>query len=219
MRIGFIVECTQEGPEESVLKAVMQTFCPKDEPLFSPMIDKGKLLEGAQAEAAKLLAGGCSKVFVLWDWHPLDSRWTGHVNPRWRPGVCRVEAHDLRGKLKRAGLPSGRVVLICIAQELEAWALADHRAIAAVIARRRRRPVEPVRRTKRPEQCPDPEQTLENIFREFDVELAKYTDVPAIIELARTNRFKRLRTCPSFVRLVEKLTGKPFEEAVEITGE
>jgi hypothetical protein len=206
---------TQEGPADSVMKAVMQTFCPRDEPLISPMIDKGKLLEGAPAEVRKLLAGGCSRVFVLWDWHPLEDRWTGRVSPRWRPGVCRVEAHELRGKLNTADLASGRVVLICVAQELEAWALADHQAIARVIARRRRRPAEPVRKTRKPEQCPDPEQTLENIFRGFDVELAKYTDVPAIIGQAQTNRFKRLRTCPSFVRLVEKLTGKSFEEVIE----
>ena len=218
MKIGFIVECTQEGPEESVVKAVMGTFRPKDEFLVSPMIDKRKLLEGAQGETQRLLDGGCAKVFVLWDWHPLEARWSDRVKKRWKPGVCRVEAHELRGKLKAADLQSGRIVLICIAQELEAWALADHQAIAKVIGKRRRLPVEPVRKTKKPEQCPDPEQTLENIFREFDVELAKYSDVPAIIEQAQTNRFKRLKTCPSFVRLVEKLTGKSFAKVVESSG-
>jgi hypothetical protein len=218
MKIGFIVECTQEGPEELVVQAVMSTFRPKDEFLVSPMVDKGKLLEGAPGETKRLLDGGCAKVFVLWDWHPLEARWSDQVKKRWKPGVCRVEAHELRGKLKSADVQSGRIVLICVAQELEAWALADRQAISTVIAKRRRRPQEPVRRTRKPEECPNPEQTLENIFRESDVELAKYTDVPAIIEQAQTTRFKHLKNCPSFVRLVEKLTGKDFDRAVEATG-
>jgi hypothetical protein len=58
MKIGFIVECTQEVPEESVLKAVMRTFRPRDEHLVSPMIDKGKLLEAAPAEVRKLASRG-----------------------------------------------------------------------------------------------------------------------------------------------------------------
>ena len=72
-----------------------------------------------------------------------------------------------------------------VAQELEAWALADSQAIAAVIAKRRRRAVVGARKTRKTEECPNPEQTLENIFREFDVELEKYSDVPAIIQQAQ----------------------------------
>ena len=196
----------------------MGTFRPKDQFLVSPMVDKGKLLAGAPGETKRLFDGGCAKVFVLWDWHPLEARWSDQVKQRWKPDVCRMEAHDLRGKFNAADLQSGRIVLICVAQELEAWALADRLAIAKIIAKRRRPPLEPVRKTRKPEQCPNPEQTLENIFREFDVELAKYTDVPAIIEQAQTTRFKHLKTCPSFVRLVEKLTGQPFDQAVETTG-
>jgi hypothetical protein len=218
MKIGFVVECSPKGPDDRVMRAIMKVFRPTDTLMVSPMLNKGKLLAEAPDEVFKLLKGGCDRVFVTWDWHPLEARWKNTVPKRWRPGVCRQEAHELRQKLDAKNISADKAILTVVTQELEAWALADHEAIREIIARRRNRSVEGVRRTAKPELHPNPERHLENMFRKFNVELVKHSDVPAILEYATRSRFKRLKSCPSFVRLVEKLTGRAFAEAVEPGG-
>lgn len=214
MKIGFVVECSLEGPEHKLARMLVAVFCPKDEPIVIPMGSKGRLLADAELVVEKLIALGCERVFVIWDWHPLESRWGKARTEAWKPGLCREEVHVLRGKLDARKIAQARVVLTCVAQELEAWALADHNAIAAVVGRRRRRSVEGVRKFAEPELVSDPESTLEDVFREFDTGFTKHNDVPAIFEAARASRFRRMKSCPSFVRLVEKLSGKTFEAAV-----
>lgn len=214
MKIGFVVECSLDGPEHKLVDALVKTFCPGDEAIVSPLGDKGRVINEGDAEVERLLKSGCARVFVIWDWHPLEKRWTGIARKRWRDGDCRIDVHELRAKLRGRKIPASRVVLTCVTQELEAWALADHNAIEAAIRHRARGRVEAVRRTSKPERVPDPERTLENIFAEYDIALVKHLDVPAIFAAARATRFKRLKSCPSFVRLVERLTGKSFDQAI-----
>jgi hypothetical protein len=210
MTIGFIVECAQQGPEEVLVNEVMRCFRPKDKPIVLPKLNKGNLLANAVTDAAKLVEQGCKKVFILWDWHPIEASW-GESKKKWRPGVCRTEAAKLRAALKAAGLTKEQVVLVCVTQEVEAWALADKNAIKERLKTRLKthqpRQIN-VPRTGKPEEESDPERRLENIFGRNDVSLVKHQDVPEIFRNAAGKCFKEWDVCPAFTRFVDRLMGE-----------
>jgi hypothetical protein len=209
MKIGFIVECSQMGPDEVLMNEVMGCFRPKDKHIVLPKLNKGNLLHNAVTDAAKLIKQGCDKVFVLWDWHPLEAGW-GEAKKRWRTGDCRTEAAKLRHDLHHAGLTKDQVVLVCVTQEVEAWALADKAAIKARVEKRLKthqpRHIT-IPKTPKPEEEPNPERRLENIFARNDVEMVKHQDVPEIFRHSAGNCFKEWDVCPAFVRFVDRLLG------------
>ena len=208
MTIGFIVECAQQGPEEVLMNEMMRCFRPKDKHIVLPKINKGILLANAVTDAAKLIKQGCAKVFILWDWHPLEASW-GETKKKWRQGDCRTEAAKLRKDLKAAGLTKEQVVLVCVTQE---WALADKNAIKERL-KARLKTHQPrhinVPKTPRPEEDSNPEQRLENIFGRNDVSMVKHQDVPEIFRNAARNCFKEWDVCPAFMRFVDRLMGVP----------
>jgi hypothetical protein len=209
MMIGFIVECAQLGPEEVLMNEVMRCFRPNDKPIVLPKINKGSLLTNAVTDAAKLIKQGCAKVFVLWDWHPLEAGW-GETKKRWREGDCRMEAATLRSKLNKAGFTKNKVVLVCVTQEVEAWALADRNAIKERLRTRLKTHLPPhidVPKTRRPEEESDPERRLENIFLRNEVSMVKHQDVPEIFRNAARNCFHEWDVCPAFARFVDHLVG------------
>ncbi|MEP6671815.1 MAG: hypothetical protein ABJF10_21825 [Chthoniobacter sp.] len=216
MKIGFVVECTQGGPDHKLVELLVRTFCPNDEPRVLPLNNKGILLKKASGEVAKLRKAGCDRVFVLFDWHPLEKKYQATHPKIWNPGICRVEAHELRGQLDAAEVKSGKVVVACVPQELEAWALADKAALIQVVsASARGGKFKKVKKTRNPEDVPNPVQSLENIFSYNSAVLSKFTDVPEIFKYAAQTRFTGLASCPTFCWLVEKLTNQTWEEAIK----
>jgi len=220
MTIGFIVECAPLGPDEVLVREVMRRFRPDDEPKTVVLArnNKGILLANAVKDTASLIKQGCAKVFILWDWHPIEVNW-GETRNEWRPGMCRKEAAKLRKDLVAAGVNIKKVVLVCVTQEVEAWALADKTAIKAQVTDRLKthqpRHIH-VPKTPWPEEEPDPERRLENIFKKNEVALVKHQDVPAIFRYAATSCFKKWDTCPAFTRFVDRLLGTEdgFDDAV-----
>ena len=219
MKIGFIVECAQLGPEEVLMNEVMRCFRPKDKHIVLPKTNKGILLANAVEDAAKLIKEGCAKVFILWDWHPIEASW-GETKKKWRRGACRTEAAKLRKELNEVGLTKAQVILVCVTQEVEAWALADKNAIKERLQARLKshapRQIK-VPRTGKPEEESDPERRLENIFGRNDVSMVKHQDVPEIFRNAAGNCFKAWEVCPAFTRFVDRLLGvqNGFAKAVQ----
>jgi hypothetical protein len=100
---------------------------------------------------------------------------------------------------------SRRVYLVCIEEELEAWLLADGRALSAVVST----PAHPViiQDAKNPERMQNPKKRLTRIFREhlrrpYNDRIHAEKIVNALPDL---NRIKR---CATFVRFAVKATGR-----------
>ncbi|BAZ16419.1 hypothetical protein NIES4071_82950 [Calothrix sp. NIES-4071] len=171
----------------------------KDIEISSVTLDnKPNLVSECGIAAAQLLKDGCERILIVWD-----------LYPAWREkkeSPCRKEDRvAILESLAQAGVTSSQVYLVCIEEELEAWLLADGRAISSVLSK----PTHPVKikDTKNPERVRNPKKTLNKMFQEnigrpyVDRQHAKMI-VEKLEDLNKLNR------CPTFARFAEKLTEK-----------
>ena len=100
-----------------------------------------------------LLERGCSCVLIIWDLLPDWGEYEGK-------GCRHDDREEIAESLKDAGLnpADNRIRLICIEKMLEAWLIADERALSAFLSTQAH-PVH-VPRQKRPEHMPDPKAAL-----------------------------------------------------------
>ena len=128
-KIGLILECGPEGPDEKVLRYWLKEHAPDVTAVdVTPLSNKRDLLDGCGKAAADLLADGCERVIVVWD-----------LYPAWQDTEpCRKEDRDtaLRS-LEAARVPQAQVALVAIESMLECWFLADERAISQYAPSRR----------------------------------------------------------------------------------
>jgi len=121
MKIGFIFECDPEGPDVQVCRHLVHQLDPAVQFIPSTLDNKKNLNEDCGA-VAKTLLHECEKVIVVWD-----------LYPAWRERGIRPCRHEDRQSIFRSmqteQVDLSRVVLVCIREELEAWLLADHRAV------------------------------------------------------------------------------------------
>jgi hypothetical protein len=162
------------------------------------MGDKAALFRnGMQAAESLLSADKCEHVFIIWDLHP-----------EWRQDIpsaksCAVECAEIHGQISPNS--ANKISLICILKALEAWVLADERALSAYFSR----PAHAVNipRMSRPDRDADPKG---HIFTMFKQQGRRYTDrLDAVRVIQATKNTSRLRHVPSFARLSEKLVGNP----------
>src|SRR6218665_2442646 len=87
---------------------------------------KPELIANRASTTQALLDSGCCRVLIVWD-----------VQPRWgRPDGAIQDSKDIRQKLGPHGLANHPCVfLVPIKAELEAWLLADGRALSQVLSR------------------------------------------------------------------------------------
>ncbi|OGG56219.1 MAG: hypothetical protein A3F84_10135 [Candidatus Handelsmanbacteria bacterium RIFCSPLOWO2_12_FULL_64_10] len=198
MKVGMIFECGPDGADKKVCEHLARMLLPEIEISSVTLGNKPKLISECGLAAAQLLGEGCERVVIVWDLYP-PWRKSGQ-----RP-CRRADREAIAQSLSRAGVRSRRVYLVCIAEELEAWLLADGRAISAVLSKSTH-PVD-VGDTKKPEQVSNPKKRLTRIFREKTGRL--YVDrvhAEKIIQaLSDLNRIKR---CATFVRFAIKATGR-----------
>ena len=125
MKIGFIFECGPEGPDVQVCRHLVQKLDSTIEFVSSTLDNKKKLLEDCGA-IAKVLLDECEKVIVVWD-----------LYPAWREKGMKPCRHEDRQaifqSLQSEDVDLAKVFLVCIREELEAWLLADHRAVKTML--------------------------------------------------------------------------------------
>ena len=106
--------------------------------------------------------------------------------------------------MTKAGVRSPRVFLVCLEEELEAWLIADGRAISKVLSR----PAHPVKvpDEKRPERTQKPKTRLSQVFQQHGRSYVDRIHAKLIVEaLPDLTKIKR---CATFVRFAVKVTGK-----------
>ena len=102
-----------------------------------------------------------------------------------------------------------RVFLVCIQEELEAWLLADHRAVTAML-----RPLKyphlvgRISKFRNPDNIANPKKRLTQLFTRELGAGRRYVDYQHAIKIAMEIRdFQRMRRSPSFQRFALKVCG------------
>ena len=156
MKVGMIFECGPEGADRKVCEHLAKRIRPDLEIKSETLDNKPNLITECGLVAAQLLEDGCKRVVIVWD-----------LYPAWREKgakPCRKEDREcITASLDSAGVEPERVALVCIEEELEAWLLADNRAISTVLSR----PTHQVniRRQRNPERG-DPKKRMTKLFYE-----------------------------------------------------
>src|SRR5690349_9760961 len=125
--IGIIVECGPDGPDQQVAEHLAGRLAQDVRIRCVTLDNKPQLIERCGTAAAELLAQGCHGVIILWDLHPA---WRIKRQP-----PCRhTDRESIKASLDAAGVPLDSAHLVCISEELEAWLLADGRALSSVLS-------------------------------------------------------------------------------------
>jgi hypothetical protein len=103
-----------------------------------------------------------------------------------------------------------KVFLVCIQEELEAWLLADHRAVTAMLKPLKHpHPVSRISRFSNPDSIRNPKQRLTRIFTQELGPRRRYVDYRHALLIAREIAdFTKLRRSLSFQRFALEVAGR-----------
>ena len=197
MKIGMIFECGPDGADQQVCEHLAHRLLPDIEVVPVTLSKKPELLSGCGPAAANLLREGCERIIIVWDLYP---PWRRQEPP------CRKEDREaIQNSLSKSGVSMQQVALVCIEEELEAWLLADGRALSTVLSR----PAHPVRvrDVKKPDRTQKPKTRLNKIFQQYSGR--PYVDLMyarKIVEVLPD--LTRIRRSTTFARFAAKLTGR-----------
>ncbi len=213
-KLGLIVECGPLGADLKVFKHIVTRLDVSTviEPIT--LDNKKKLIAGCGESTVRLLAEGCERVLIVWD-----------LFPAWREDgqkPCRkTDREQIFAALVAAGVAPKdfespqvgtadrrKVFLVCIEEELEAWLLADHQAVATILSRDSYQVRVPA--TKNPEEIDNPKKRLTRFFKQLGG--VEYNDrVHAEKVIKEVANFRQIaRACPTFSRFVLHAVHKVF---------
>jgi hypothetical protein len=193
MTVGFILE---GGPDRVVCELLAKKLRPGTKVMSVPLGPKQILISQCGDVAATLFQKGCDCVIIVWDLYPA---WGMHGS---KP-CLRNDRDNIRKSLAAAAVTSSKVHLVCIHKMLEAWLLADERAISAFLSRLKKKKIT-VPRIKRPEDPNNPKKVLRQLFgKHAGYEFQAHVHAESIIKEVRD--FKRLDQCKSFAYFRVKL--------------
>ena len=194
MKVGLILECGPAGAETKVLPVLFSMLPGGHEIDSVTMGNKPALVGGCGKAAAGLLSGGCDKVFIFWD-----------LYPAWRESSpCRKQdCENIRDSLLKENVPLKEVVLVCIEQELEAWLIADGRALRDFLSSAAHK-TKNIRDEKSPDQVENPKAVLSRLFQKHG--RGRYNDLIHAERIARKlPDLSRVRRSVSFARFAGKV--------------
>lgn len=197
MKVGMIFECGPDGADLQVCRHLARLLQSDIEISHVTLDNKPKLVAECGSAAVRLIAAGCERIVIVWDLHP---PWRSN-----RQKPCRKEDREtIFSALSRAGVDAIKVSLVCIEEELEAWLIADGRALSSVLSR----PAHPVqvRDTKKPEKMRKPKTHLIKVFQQHGHSYVDRIHARKIVEALPD--LTRVRRCATFVRFAEKVMGK-----------
>ncbi len=196
IKIGLIVECERDGADQRVCEHLVSRLRPNSDVITVTMGGKPNLINGCGDVAAQLLRESCERVIVVWD-----------LYPPWRRGNAPCRRDDrllVYQSLEQAGVSSPPVEIVCIREELEAWLVADNRAISMAIQKLIGRRVR-INEMKDPERVKNPKVRLRKIFAEHTHrQYQEHIDALRIIR--ELPDLKRIRRAQSFVRFASKIS-------------
>jgi len=188
------------GPHESIFE---QNRCRSANLEFHwhRLDNKKKLVEDC-GPVAKALLIECKKVIIVWD-----------LYPAWREKGIKPCRHEDRlaifQSLQAENVELNKVFLVCIQEELEAWLLADYRAVTAMLKPLKHpHVVGRILRFTNPDSIRNPKVRLNKIFTQELGLRRRYVDYQHAIMLAREiPNFNKIRRSDSFKRFALKVAG------------
>ncbi|MEZ4527952.1 MAG: DUF4276 family protein [Desulfobacterales bacterium] len=131
--------------------------------------------------------------------------------PPWRDSKpCRHEdRQNIFNALQTEGIELHRVSLVCICEELEAWLLADNKAVKDMIAELKHpHMVKKIQKFKNPDRIQSPRTKLTKIFNMELGSNRRYIDYQDAIKIAeKITQFDKIKNSESFRRVVLKVSG------------
>ncbi len=201
MKVGFIFECGPEGPDVRVCRHLVHQLDPTIQ--FIPAtLDNKKNVIADCGLAAKALLGACVKVIIVWD-----------LYPAWREKGIKPCRHEDRQaifqSLQTEDVDLDKVSLVCIREELEAWLIADHRAVTAMLQLiKHPHPVGRITKCPNPDSVRNPKKRLTKIFTQELGTGRRYVDYwHALLIAIEIADFIRIRRSDSFKRFALKVAG------------
>lgn len=190
----MIFECGPMGADRKVCEHLAIRLCPDLEIKSVTLDNKPNLLSGCGVVAAQLLEEGYSPVVIVWD-----------LYPAWRERgakPCRKEdREEIVSSLASEGVELEEVALVCIEEELEAWLLADNRAINTVLSRPTHKVT--IKRQRNPKRG-NPKKRMTKLFTESVGR--PYRDLKHAEMIAKAiPDFQRLRRVETFRRFAQKV--------------
>lgn len=200
-RLGYIFECGRDGADYQVCKHFLGRLNPKVEMVPVFLDRKPTLIENC-GPAAALLLKTCRHVVIQWDLFPF---WSKLGTRPCRHDDCQAICSSLAANR----VPLSRVSFLCVQEELEAWLLADRRAIAEVISRLKHpHPIGRIPEFGNSETVTKPKTCLTRIFNQELGQHKRYKDLIHAIQIAKAvPDFVKLRRVPSFKRFAVKAAG------------
>lgn len=196
MKVGIVIESGPDGAERKVCEHLAVQIRPGITISWATHRNKPDMIANCGRAVVQLLKDGCKRVIILWD-----------LFPPWRKSgqkPCRREDRlAILKSLKLAGVEKSPVFLVCIREELEAWLLADGRAVTAVLSTEAH-PARRVADSRNPDHVGNPKRRLKRLFREN--RRGEYNDLVHAIKIIRQADLNKLRRSDSFCRFEEKLT-------------
>ena len=156
MKVGMIFECGPVGADRKVCEHLAKRIRPDLEIKSETLDNKPNLIAECGIVAAELLEDCCERVVIVWD-----------LYPAWRERgakPCRKKDREcIMRSLHAAEVDTEKVFLVCIEEELEAWLLADNRAISKVLSKPHRKVT--IKSQRFPERH-NPKKRLRRIFNQ-----------------------------------------------------
>ncbi|MBX9732870.1 MAG: hypothetical protein K2X37_02320 [Chitinophagaceae bacterium] len=123
MKVGFVFECQDQGPDELVYTYIAKELCKHFEILqenISPLGNKHAVINDSALDVETMFANKCDYVFIMWD-----------RMPKWKHGTgkCDDDKATLTKNLTAAGVDMTKVIMCCIDEMLESWLIADGRGV------------------------------------------------------------------------------------------
>ena len=194
--VGMIWECGPRGPDQQVCEHIVQSLAPRVRISPATLDNKPNLIADCGRVAKALLDDGCRKVVIVWDL--ISWKVPG------RPICLGRDRDEIFRSLRDADVPLNAVHLVCIIRELEAWLLADGRALSSVLSTLAHRTQ--IADVRRPWREPNPKKRLNRIFQQHSG--CSYVDrIHALAIFQAMPDFQKVRRCDTFRRFVEKATG------------
>lgn len=202
MKLGLVLECTQDGPDVHICKhliTLINQLHGTNIELARPvtLTNKPGLLQRCGSAVHQLLTTeGCDRVIIVWDLDP--------PNAHGRETCLGRDRKSIFSALDAAEVDKDKVKLVGIRREIESWLIADGRAIQQFLHQRTKRSVAVIRGVRKMEQEQNPKQWLARKFREHSG--PTYNDYEHAKLLAKCIQdFRELRRSETFCRFVEKI--------------
>jgi hypothetical protein len=187
-RVGFILECQREGPEEQVFTYLVKQIRQDVEPIFECLNSKQYILPLGGATASRLLTSSkCEHVFIVWD----------HAPPFDKKKSCVDECDAVQTILGEKSVDREKVTLVCISYEIEAWLLADTKALEdLLVSKNHQERISPVGAPAREK---DPKSVLAGLFKKHAMPPRRYCPSSDALKILRkVENLARLERVQSF---------------------